>query len=161
MFKRQSEARTGDGTASGPAAPPIRAPWIQEKRASADKKIMNPIALNTLTPQRPAAVAPAPQAAPPAAPAEDAITVFDAIHDVLDLSAANRDPFGGYAQLQETQKTGFLKQLATLLQSGVTGIETREVNGRPYQSFVEIGMGDERLRGARPYTRNEHLDLRA
>jgi hypothetical protein len=154
MFKRQSEARTGFSIAS-------RRSRIQENPVLADKENMNTLALDSLTTPRPAAAATAPQAAPLEAPAEDAITVFDAIHDVLDLSAANRDPFGGYAQLQETQKTGFLKQLATLLQSGVTGIETREVNGRPYQSFVEIGMGDERLRGARPYTRNEHLDLRA
>lgn len=122
---------------------------------------MNITALNNATTPLPAPPAPAQPADARAAEVSDALAVYDGIQDTFNLSGPGRDIFGGYAQLQETQKNGFLNQLASLLHQGVVGTETREVNGRPYQSFVEIGFADERLRGTRTYTRRTPLDLRA
>lgn len=161
MFKRQSEART---TIQPPSGVPRGRPGKGEFKpnsGSADKPTMNITALDNAITPLPARPAPAPPVDARATVVSDALAVYDGIQDTFNLTGPGRDIFGGYAQLQETQKAGFLNQLASLLHQGVVGTETREVDGRPYQSFVEIGFADERLRGTRSYTRGSQFDLRA
>ena len=59
----------------------------------------------------------------------------------------------------------FLKTLATLLKQGVVGTETRRVNGRPYKSFIAVGIADPKLKDAPRYQETPplrpRLDIRA
>jgi hypothetical protein len=92
------------------------------------------------------------QASMPAA-RPDAGFAFAAIDDVLDLSQTARDIAGTYAALAPGERNDFLAQLADLLKQGIIGAETLKVRGEPYQSFIDVGIADPKLRGAKPWSR--------
>ncbi len=96
---------------------------------------------------------------PPARPAA-APSAFAAIDDVLDLSSGSRNIVGNYHALPEEEKEHFLEMLATLLKQGVIGKETKEVDGRPYESFVSIGFADPVVRDAPPYRGGDTIQPR-
>ena len=83
----------------------------------------------------------------------------------LDLSNPRRDLLGAVRNLDSPEElASFAKMLSTLLSQGIVGVETRELNDEPYQSFVTVGLGDERLRGTDRYEDDEirpRFDARA
>lgn len=91
-------------------------------------------------------------ALPPAQP-----SAIAAVEDVLDLSSGSRNIIGNYRALSPEEQVNFLETLATLLKQGVIGTETKEVNGRPYQSFVSIGFADPVVRDAPTYRDNDTI----
>lgn len=62
--------------------------------------------------------------------------------------------------LSAEERDSFLKMLANLLQQGVVGTETLEVNGQPRDTFVSARMADPELAHARPYRPGTWLDQR-
>ena len=87
-----------------------------------------------------------------------------AIDDVLDLTQGPRDLIGSLVNLSHEEQEQFLQMLARLLQHGIIGTETLEVDGQPRKTFVSTRIADPQLRHAKPY-RNQHrapsrLDLR-
>ncbi len=79
---------------------------------------------------------------------------------VLDLSSDARDIMGTIAALEGEERNQFLDIIAGVLQQGVVGTETLEVNGQPYESFVTTRLGDPRLMHAKPYP-GSRLDILA
>jgi len=86
--------------------------------------------------------------------------VFDAIDLALDLSHNGpRDLAGAVKKLSSGECEEFLTMLAELLQQGVIGTETLEVNGEPYTCYLPTRLGDPRLMHAKPWRRNTSLSL--
>jgi hypothetical protein len=92
-----------------------------------------------------------------------ATTAVKAIDDVLDLSQGGRDIGGLFQKLGAPEQDEFLKMLVRLLQHGIVGTETLEVNGQPHETFVTTRIADPELRHARPYRNTQRptstLDL--
>lgn len=86
-------------------------------------------------------------------PADTGLPVMNSIDRLFDLSRPNRDILGTLHSLQGDELDEFLKLTAYLLQQGIVGIETLEVRGRPYQSFISNRIAAPQLHGARPYRR--------
>ena len=76
---------------------------------------------------------------------------FRAVDEAFDLSSGKRDIFDAISTLTPGEREEFLDTLAGLLHQGVVGIETLDVGGRPYQSFIETRIAAPELKGARPY----------
>lgn len=81
----------------------------------------------------------------------DTHTVSQAIEDTLDLSDSGRDVLQTLQALDPAERSSYLKHLAHLLQAGVVGTETLEVDGRAYHRFVTTRLADPRLADARSY----------
>lgn len=88
----------------------------------------------------------------------DPLAVTRATGDMLDLTAPRHAAWDAAQALTPEDRQSYLSTLATLLQAGIVGIETLNVNGRPYTRFAELAIGDEQHRGAPQYRR---FDLRA
>jgi len=85
----------------------------------------------------------------------DAGSVFDAVDLALDLSHHSpRDLTGAINKLTPAEGQDFLVMLAELLQQGVIGSETLEVNGEPYTCYLPTRLGDARLMHARAWQGN-------
>ncbi len=94
----------------------------------------------------------------------DSGSVFDAVDLALDLSHKSpRDLMGAMNKLTPGECQEFLSMLAELLQQGIIGTETLEVNGEPYTCYLPTRMGDTRLMHARTWQAGERhsLDLLA
>ena len=78
-------------------------------------------------------------------------SIFDAVGVVLDLSSETRDALGAVSGLEGEERNQFLEIIASVLNRGVVGTETLEVNGQPYESFATTRLGDPRLMHAKPY----------
>ena len=78
-------------------------------------------------------------------------SVFDAIYLALDLTSGGRDLIGTYNSMSAEDRGAFLSQLAGLLEQGVVGQETVELNGEPYTTFITTRLGDPELMHARAY----------
>ena len=74
---------------------------------------------------------------------------FDAVLQAFDLSTEGRPLLESVFELSDAERPTFLQLVAELLRSGVVGIETLEVNGEPYQSFVTTRLAAPELRNAR------------
>ena len=103
-----------------------------------------------------------PQAAVTRLPALGAVQAAD---HYLDLSRQSRDVLGRLDGLNDAELDSFLHMIATLVKQGIIGVETLEVRGEPYQSFITTRIGAPELRGARPWRGPDRtgrpLDLRA
>ena len=64
-----------------------------------------------------------------AAKATESGQAIQAIDDILDLTHGARDPIGSFQNLSHEEQEQFLKMLARLLQHGIIGTETLEVDG--------------------------------
>lgn len=100
---------------------------------------------------------PAPRSGGSATQAFPRNAVFDAVERVFDLSRTGRDLFGALHTLNGAELDEFLSLTAHLLSQGIVGIETLDLRGRPYQSFITTRIAAPHLRGLRPY----RVDLRA
>jgi len=80
-------------------------------------------------------------------------SVPDAITDTLDLSSGARNLPATFNELSPLEQTQYLENLARLLQAGIVGVETVEVNGAPYKSFASTRVADPRIAHAAPYRR--------
>ena len=87
----------------------------------------------------------------------DPLAVTRATEGMLDLTAPRHGAFDAMGSLSPQDRASYLTTLATLLQAGVVGVETLDVNGHPYTRFAELAIGDDRHRGAGQYRR---LDVR-
>ena len=67
--------------------------------------------------------------------------------DRLDLSDMN-----------ESEKKEFYNTLGNLLKKGFMGYETLKVKGKVEKHFIETEIGDERLKGAKPYNKDNNSD---
>ncbi len=81
---------------------------------------------------------------------------FDALNDVFDLSRPSRLLS---MDIPPEEQESFLKLLATLLQQGIIGTETRDLNGQSRQSFISTSFADPQFRSAPPTPST--IDLRA
>lgn len=73
-----------------------------------------------------------------------------AVEDVFDLSATGRDFYDRYTRMGPEDQQQFLDTVALLLKQGIVGTEIRRVDGRRYESFISVGIGDPMLKDA-PY----------
>ncbi len=105
----------------------------------------------TQTPQAVATPRPSANAQTSVDPVLPTGSLFDALDTVLDLSSQGRDLLAAYSSLSSADQEAFTQTLSSLLSQGVVGTETLEVRGEPYTSFATTRIGDEDLRGARPY----------
>lgn len=78
-------------------------------------------------------------------------TAQDAIEDTLDLSSNARNVLAAVSGLAPAERNQYLENLARLLKAGIVGVETLEIDGRPYQSFASTRAADPRVAHARPY----------
>ena len=78
-------------------------------------------------------------------------SVFDAMEVALDLSGESRDLYGTYTRLGKEGGGAFLDMLANVLQRGIVGTETLEVDGQARTTFITTRLGDPRLMHARAY----------
>lgn len=88
----------------------------------------------------------------------DPLAATRAAQGMLDLTAPRHGAWDTAFSLAPQDRKSYLNTLATLLRSGIVGVETLDINGRPYTRFAELAIGDEQHRGAPQYRR---IDLRA
>jgi len=77
--------------------------------------------------------------------------VYDRIDKFLNLGRPDRLEI---SDLNPAEKKEFLKILADLLRKGIVGYEVLEVNGKPEKHYIVNQIGDERLKGAKLYTKS-------
>ncbi len=78
---------------------------------------------------------------------------FKKIDDFLNLGKPDRL---NTDDLNPEEEKEFLKMLSSLLKQGVIGYEILEVNGKPEKHFIVNQIGDERIKGAKLYTKNDY-----
>lgn len=78
--------------------------------------------------------------------------VYDKVDKFLNLGAKDRLDFSG---LNKEEKKEFLKMVSSLVKNGVVGYEILEVKGKPEKHFLENQIGNERLKGAKLYNKND------
>jgi len=85
----------------------------------------------------------------------DSAKVLSNIDKFFDLSDSDRT---NLSNMNESEKKGFLNILGNLLKKGFMGYETLKVKGKIEKHFIETEIGDERLKGAKPYNKNNNSD---
>ncbi len=78
---------------------------------------------------------------------------FKKIDDFLNLGKPDRLDT---SDLNPAEKEEFLKMLSTLLKKGIVGYEVLEVNGKPEKHFIVNQIGDERIKGAKLYKKDNY-----
>ncbi len=78
---------------------------------------------------------------------------FKKIDDFLNLGKPDRL---NTDDLNPEEEKEFLKMLSSLLKQGVVGYEVLEVNGKPEKHFIVNQIGDQRIKGAKLYTKNDY-----
>ena len=73
-----------------------------------------------------------------------------AVDALFDLSPGRRGLFSKLDRLDKEELDSFLKMTAGLLRAGIVGIETLDIAGRPYESFISTRAAAPELRGAPP-----------
>jgi hypothetical protein len=73
---------------------------------------------------------------------------FKKLDDFLNLGKSDRLDI---TDLNPKEKEEFMKMLATLIKKGVVGYEILEVNGKPEKHYIDLEIGDQRIKGARLY----------
>lgn len=76
---------------------------------------------------------------------------FRAAERIFDLSAGRGRLFDTVDGLDPEELDSFLQMVVRLLQEGIVGIETLDLNGQPYQSFITTRIAAPHLNGARPF----------
>ncbi len=82
---------------------------------------------------------------------------FKKIDDFLNLGKADRLDT---SDLNPSEKEEFLKMLSTLLKKGVIGYEILEVNGKPEKHYIVNQIGDERLKGAKLWKKDNYYNTK-
>ena len=85
----------------------------------------------------------------------DSGKVFSNIDKIFNLGDPDRLDL---AKMNESDKKTFLKTLGDLLKKGFIGYEVLKVNGKPEKHFIETEIGDERLKGAKIYNKENNHD---
>ncbi|HPN39104.1 MAG TPA: hypothetical protein PL041_11940 [Melioribacteraceae bacterium] len=80
---------------------------------------------------------------------------FKKIDDFLNLGKPDRL---NTDDLNPAEKEEFLKMLSTLLKKGIIGYEILEVNGKPEKHYIVNQIGDERIKGAKLYKKNDYYN---
>ncbi|MFH0736821.1 MAG: hypothetical protein V1773_18470 [bacterium] len=80
---------------------------------------------------------------------------FKKIDDFLNLGKADRLDTN---ELNPAEKEEFLKMLSTLLKKGIVGYEILEVNGKPEKHYIVNQIGDERLKGAKLWKKDNYYN---
>lgn len=78
---------------------------------------------------------------------------FKKIDDFLNLGKPDRLDT---SDLNPAEKEEFLKILAALLKKGIVGYEILEVNGKPEKHYIVNQIGDERIKGAKLYKKDNY-----
>jgi len=73
---------------------------------------------------------------------------FKKLDDFLNLGKSGRMDI---SDLNPKEKDEFLKMLAALIKKGVVGYEILEVNGKPEKHYIDLEIGDQRIKGAKLY----------
>lgn len=73
---------------------------------------------------------------------------FKKLDDFLNLGKSDRLDI---SDLNPKEKEEFLKMLSTLIKKGVIGYEVLEVNGKPEKHYIDLEIGDQRIKGAKLY----------
>ncbi len=110
----------------------------------------------------------------PAAPILPADGLPDFVHDagaisavdtILDLSGSRNGLIGALGDLSPEEAESLGTLLASLIQQGVVGVETLDVRGERYTSFITNRLAPSDAQHARPYRSGieprSRLDLRA
>ena len=103
---------------------------------------------------------PAPTRPPFSSGVARSAAAIGAVDAFFDLSAGRRGLFGTIDGLHGEELDSFLKMTANLLQAGIVGIETLDIDGRPYQSFISTRAAAPELRGIPPYIDRRPTDSR-
>lgn len=77
--------------------------------------------------------------------------VFSKVDSFFNLGNSDRLNTG---KLNSADKKEFLKMVSTLLKNGVVGYEVLKVKGKPEKHFIVTEIGDQRIKGAKLYKRN-------
>jgi type II secretory pathway component PulF len=83
----------------------------------------------------------------------DTSKAFAKLDSFLNLGKRDRLDL---SDLNESEKSEFLKMLATLLQKGFVGYEVLEVNGKPEKHYIVNQIGDQRINGAKLYKKKSY-----
>ncbi len=78
---------------------------------------------------------------------------FKKIDDFLNLGKPDRLDTN---DLNPAEKEEFLKMLSALLKKGIIGYEVLEVNGKPEKHYIVNQIGDERIKGAKLYKKDDY-----
>jgi hypothetical protein len=78
--------------------------------------------------------------------------VYSALDNFLNLGNPDRLDIG---KLNGAEKEEFLKMLSSTLKSGFIGYEILEVNGKPEKHDIVMQIGDQRLKSAKLYKKND------
>jgi len=85
----------------------------------------------------------------------DSAKVISNIDKFFNLSDPDRL---NLSDMNESEKKEFYNTLGNLLKKGFMGYETLKVNGKVEKHFIETEIGDERLKGAKPYIKKDNYD---
>jgi len=98
-----------------------------------------------------------------AAKSPNAVAALDTVNGLLDLTTTPRPVSSVLDSSDSETGKSSLTLLAKLLQQGVVGTETYDINGRPYTRFIETTIGDDRLNDLKQYRSRTltRLDQRA
>lgn len=83
--------------------------------------------------------------------------VYDKVDKFFNLGAEDRLDI---SDLSKEEKDEFLKMIAKLIDKGVVGYEVLEVNKKPEKHYVDIQIGDERIKGAKLYKKKDIIKPR-
>lgn len=85
----------------------------------------------------------------------DSAKVFSNIDKIFDVNNPDRL---NLSEMNDAEKKEFLNTVRNLLKKGFMGYETLKVKGKVEKHFIETEIGDERLKGAKVYTKDKSLD---
>ncbi len=82
--------------------------------------------------------------------------VFNKVDSFLNVSAEGRFDLAGLSKMNGAEREEFLSMLSTLLQKGIVGYEELEVDGKKEKHYIINQIGNERLKGAKPWDDRHH-----
>ena len=85
----------------------------------------------------------------------DTSKVFKRLDDFLNLGKSDRLNID---DLNPKEKDEFLKMLSDLIKKGVVGYEVLDVNGKPEKHYIDLEIGDQRIKGARLWRKDNPDD---
>jgi len=85
----------------------------------------------------------------------DSAKVLSNIDKFFNLSDPDRT---NLSNMNDSEKKDFYNTLGNLLKKGFMGYETLKVKGKVEKHFIETEIGDERLKGAKPYNKDNNSD---
>jgi len=86
--------------------------------------------------------------------------VFNKVDDLFNLGKDGRIDIAEIDKMKPQEKEEFLKMVAARIKSGDMGYEVLEVNGKPEKHYIDMEIGDERIKGAKLYRKDYPDDNR-